>query len=208
MRVLVTGFTPFGGETLNPAYEAVKMLPEIIAGADLIRMEIPTVFGKAGDVLEEGIQKYSPDIVVCVGQAGGASSIMVEKVAINYVYARIPDNEGHQPQDQSIRADGPAAYFASVPVTAMVSAVKALGIPAAVSYSAGTFVCNDIFYSLMYLIERNYPQMKGGFIHVPYFPEQTAQKSGQVPSMAMEITAEGLCAAVEAAVKLCADANG
>ena len=154
MKILLTGFDPFGGESVNPAYEAVKLLPDEIGGAQIIKLEVPTVFGKAGEALEEGIRLHEPDVVICVGQAGGRSGMSVEKVAINYQDARIADNEGRQPIDVPIREDGDTAYFATVPVKAMVAKMRENGIPAFVSYTAGTYVCNELMYALLYMINR------------------------------------------------------
>lgn len=208
MKVLITGFDPFGGETVNPAYEAVKLLPDSIAGAEIVKKEVPTVFGKAGKVLEQYIEEENPDVVICVGQAGGRSGICPEKVAINFSDARIVDNEGNQPTDHVIKKDGENAYFATVPVKAMVNRIRKRGIPAIVSYTAGTFVCNDIMYSLLYLIHKKYPDIRGGFIHVPYAAEQVVDKANGTPSMSLSMISEGLLAAVEAAVDTKEDEGG
>ena len=154
MKILVTGFDPFGGESVNPAYEAVKLLPDVIGGAEIFKLEIPTVFSLSGQAVEEGIRKYQPDVVICVGQAGGRASISVEKVAINFVDARIPDNNGEQPLDEPLQADGPAAYFATLPVKAMVQHVKEAGLPCYLSFTAGTYVCNSIMYNVLYMCEK------------------------------------------------------
>lgn len=200
MKVLVTGFNPFGGEKVNPALEAVKRLPSEIAGAEIRTLEIPTVFIKSGRVLESGIKELRPDVVICVGQAGGRSIIAVEKVAINLAEARIKDNEGNQPTDRKIKEDGENAYFTSLPAKAMVMNIRKNGIPANISYTAGTFVCNDIMYTLLYLIDRKYPGIRGGFIHVPFVPEQTVGKPDGTPSMSLEMIRDGLTYAIEAAV--------
>lgn len=201
MKILITGFDPFGGSSINPAYEAVKLLPDEIKGAQLIKLEIPTVFKKDGEVLRAGIVEHRPDVIICVGQAGGRSGISVEKVAINLMEARIPDNEGQQPSDEMIYEDGEMAYFASVPVKAMVQSIREKGIPARVSYTAGTFVCNDVMYRLLYMIEGLYPQYKGGFIHVPYLPEQVVDLPEGTPSMSAEMIARALEIALEAVVE-------
>lgn len=200
MKVLVTGFAPFGGEKINPAWEAVKQLPHEIAGAEIATLEIPTVFIKSGRALESGIKELQPDIVICVGQAGGRSIITVEKVAINLAEARIKDNEGNQPTDRKIKEDGENAYFTSLPAKAMVVNIRRNGIPANISYTAGTFVCNDIMYTLLYLIDKKYPGIRGGFIHVPYVPEQTVGKPDGTPSMSLAMIRDGLTYAIEAAV--------
>ncbi len=192
MKIMMTGFDPFGGDTINPAYEAVKMLPDEIGGAQIIKLEIPTVFGKAGDVLGQAIEAHRPDAVICVGQAGGRSGMSVEKVAINLQDARIADNEGGQPVDCVIKEDGDTAYFATVPVKAMVAKMRENGIPAFVSYTAGTFVCNDLMYSLLYLISKKYPDIRGGFMHVPFAMGQTVDKPNGTAAMAIESIAKGL----------------
>lgn len=201
MKVLVTGFDPFGGEKLNPAYEAVKMLPDRIAGAEIVKVEVPTVFAECGDALERAMDANHPDIVICVGQAGGRSGMTIERVAVNIADARIPDNAGGQPQDEPIRKDGDRAYFATVPTRAMVERIQSRGIPAFLSYTAGTYVCNCIMYHLLYLNERKYPGTTGGFIHVPYECSQTVGKPLGTPSMSLEKIAEALQAAIEAAVE-------
>lgn len=198
MKILITGFDPFGGASINPAFEAVRLLPDEIAGNTIIKKEIPTIFGKDEEVLRETIKQVKPDVVLCVGQAGGRSGMTVEKVAINLMEARIPDNAGNQPSDTPIHEDGPTAYFASIPVKRIVQNIKDHKIPARVSYTAGTFVCNDIMYRLLYLIDRKYPQMRGGFIHVPYCPEQTVELPDGTPSMSIETISRALQYAVEA----------
>lgn len=200
MKILITGFDPFGGETVNPAYEAVKLLPDTIAGAEIIKLEVPTRFHRAGAVLEDAMQRHKPDAVICVGQAGGRAAITPEKVAINLMDGRIPDNAGYQPVDAPIREDGETAYFTSLPVKAMVQRMRDAGIPAAVSYTAGTYVCNYLLYTLLYLIDKKYPNVRGGFIHVPYAMEQVINKPLGTPSMDLRQITRGLETAVEAVV--------
>lgn len=197
MKILLTGFEPFGGEKVNPAYEAVIRLPEEIAGARIVKLELPTVFRRSAQQLEQAVREERPDVVLCVGQAGGRADISVEKVAINLMDARIADNAGYRPSDEPIREGGETAYFSTVPVKSMVEAVRACGIPAHVSYSAGTYVCNFILYELLAMASERYPQMWGGFIHVPYEPAQTVGKAAETPSMPVETIADGLKAAVE-----------
>lgn len=208
MKVLVTGFDPFGGEKINPAWEAVKLLPNEIARAEIIKVEVPTVFKKSGLTLEKAIEDHEPDIVICVGQAGGRSAITVEKVAINFAEGRIADNEGNQPSDAKIKEDGETAYFATVPIKAMVMNMRKVDVPAHISYTAGTFVCNDIMYSLLYTLKKKYPRMRGGFIHVPFISEQVVGKPDGTPSMATETIVKGLKAAIEAAVENETDIKG
>ena len=198
MKILITGFDPFGGETVNPAYEAVKLLPDTIAGDEIIKLEVPTRFHHAGAVLEDAMQRHKPDAVICVGQAGGRAAITPEKVAINLMDGRIPDNAGYQPVDVPIWEDGETAYFTSLPVKAMVQRMRDAGIPAAVSYTAGTYVCNYLLYTLLYLIDKKYPNVRGGFIHVPYAMEQVINKPLGTPSMDLRQIARGLETAVEA----------
>lgn len=200
MKVLITGFDPFGGEKINPAYEAVKGLEDNIKGVEIVRKEISTVFRKSINQLEKAIEEENPDIVICVGQAGGRYDITVERVAVNIDDARIEDNDGNQPIDTPIFEDGENAYFASIPIKAMVQKMKESGIPASVSNSAGTFVCNHIMYGLLYLIDKKYPHIRGGFIHVPYLPEQVVGK-GNMASMSTENIIKGLTLAIEAALE-------
>lgn len=201
MKILITGFDPFGGETVNPAFEAVKLLPDTIAGACIIKQEIPTQFRSAGAVLEAALREHAPDVVLCVGQAGGRAAITPEKVAINLMDAGIPDNAGDQPADAPVKEDGETAYFTTLPVKAMVEKIRAAGIPAALSYTAGTYVCNCLMYTLLYLIDKKFPGVRGGFIHVPYAMEQAVGKPLGTPSMDLHQIARGLEYAVEAIVE-------
>lgn len=199
MKILVTGFDPFGGEEINPAIEAVKLLPDTIQGADIIKLEIPTVFHKAAQVLTSKALDVQPDVILNIGQAGGRTSLSVERVAINQDDARIPDNEGNQPIDQPIQELGQPAYFSTLPIKAMVSRIQEAGYPALISNSAGTFVCNHIMYQSLYLVQNELPETKAGFIHIPYMSEQVLDKPGQ-PSMALGDMAKGIEAAIEAIV--------
>ncbi|MCC2255063.1 pyroglutamyl-peptidase I [Ruminococcus sp. CLA-AA-H200] len=201
MKVLVTGFDPFDGESVNPAFEAVKLLPDKIADAEIIKLEIPTVFTRSAEVVEKAIEEYQPDIVLSIGQAGGRSCVTVEKVAINLAEARIPDNDGEQPLDQALREDGDTAYFATVPVKAMVANMRKHGIPAHISYTAGTFVCNSVMYHVLYLLDKKFPGVHGGFIHVPYESSQVVDKPNGTPFMPVDQIAKALEYAIEAAVK-------
>lgn len=199
-KVLITGFDPFGGESINPAFEAVKALPNIIEGYEIIKKEIPTVFKKSYEILFETIKEVNPEIVICVGQAGGRFEVSPERVAINIDDARIKDNDGNQPIDTPVFADGENAYFTNLPIKAMVENMKKGGVPAVVSNTAGTFVCNHIMYSLMYYINKNNLDIRGGFIHVPYLPEQVIDKKGQ-PYMSQELITRGLELSIAAAIK-------
>ena len=199
MKILVTGFDPFEGEPTNPAIESVKRIDNEIEGAEIIKLEIPTVFQKSADVVEAKIREINPDVVLSVGQAGGRYGITVERVAINQDDARIEDNEGNQPIDTAIREDGAPAYFATLPIKAMVEEIKKETIPASVSNTAGTFVCNHIMYQDLYLAEK-YGNIKAGFIHVPYLTEQVVDKK-DTASMSLEDIVRGLNAAIRAIVK-------
>ena len=200
MRVLVTGFEPFGGECVNPSFEAVKLLPNTVAEAEIIKLELPTVFSESAAAIEAAIQTHRPDIILSVGQAGGRRCITPEKVAINLADALIVDNAGAQPVDRPLQVDGETAYFATVPVKAMVRNMKEHGIPAEVSYTAGTFVCNAVMYNTQYLIAKKYPGIRAGFIHVPFAAEQCAGKPDGTPFMELAVIAKGLEYAIEAAV--------
>lgn len=196
MKILVTGFTPFGGEQINPSWEAARRLPNRIGGAELIKHEIPTEFDASGAALHKLLTELRPDAVLCVGQYGGANCIRVERVAINLRDARIADNAGKQPTDEPVVPGGPDAYFATIPTREIVDALHEQGIPAQLSYSAGTFVCNNLLYCALHESERSNPAPRCGFVHVPYLPEQT--KDGNAPSMGLEMTVKALHIAVEA----------
>jgi len=196
MKILVTGFDPFGGETVNPAIESVKRLPDKIGSAEIIKLEIPTVIGKSVALIQTAIGLHHPDVVLSVGQAGGRPDITVERVGINIDDCRISDNEGNQPVDMKVAVDGPAAYFATLPIKAMVENIKSHGIPASISNSAGTFICNHVFYGVAHIVATQYPAMKSGFIHIPYLPQQVLNKPG-MPSMTLDSIVQGLVCAIE-----------
>jgi len=200
MKILVTGFDPFGGEAINPAIEAVKLLPDTIKGAEIEKLEIPTVFHKSADVVREKMNEFKPDVVLNIGQAGGRMGLTPERVAINQDDARIPDNEGNQPIDLAIQEDGQPAYFSKLPIKAMVEAMKNAGIPASVSNTAGTFVCNHIMYQTLYLVDKEFPEVKAGFMHIPFMTEQVLDKPNQ-PAMSLTDMARGIEAAIEAIVE-------
>ena len=199
MKILVTGFDPFGGEKVNPALEAVKSLPSEIHGAEIHWVEIPTVFYKSAEVLEAEIVRYQPDVVLCIGQAGGRAGLTPERVAINQDDARIPDNQGNQPIDTPIRLDGEAAYFSTLPIKAMVQAIKEVGLPATVSNTAGTFVCNHLMYQALYLADKKFSHMRAGFMHIPYMTEQVINKPNTA-SMNLADIVKGIEAAIGAIV--------
>ena len=198
MKVLITGFDPFGGESINPALKAVMALPDHIGEAEVIKLEIPTVFGKSLAVIREAVALHKPDIIISVGQAGGRFGITPERVAINVDDARIKDNEGNEPIDVAVAADGPAAYFTNLPIKAMTQAMVKAGIPASVSNTAGTFVCNHVMYGVLHMIHTEFPEVRGGFIHVPYVPSQVTSKPN-MPSMSATDITKGLALCIEAA---------
>ena len=204
MKALVTGFDPFGGDEVNPSSLAVGKLKKRIAGIAVHTAELPTSYAKSAGVLRAAIDKVRPDLVLCVGQAGGRSELCLERVGINVQDARIRDNDGKQPIDIRIKDDGPPAYFSSLPIKAMATAMHGAGIPAAVSNTAGTYVCNHIMYQVLYMIDHEFPGKKGGFVHVPYLPSQVLDKPNQ-PSLGLDelVTAltAGLAAIVEFADK-------
>jgi pyroglutamyl-peptidase len=191
-KLLVTGFDPFGGESVNPAREAVMRLPDTVGDWKLTKLEIPTVFGLAAETVLQAAEELRPHAILCVGQAGGRSAVTPEVVAINLREASIPDNAGNRPVNTPVIQDAPAAYFATLPVRDMVAAVKDKGIPCALSYSAGAFVCNDLLYTLLHRYRDTDVQV--GFVHIPYLPEQA--KEG-VPSMELDTVVEALGAMIE-----------
>ena len=192
MKIIVTGFDPFGGEKINPSIECVKALPEI-EGVELIRLELPTVFKESAKRLNEVINDVKPDAVLSVGQAGGRPGITMERIAINVDDARIPDNISQQPIDEAIQLDGEAAYFTTLPIKRIVKAIREAGISAEVSNSAGTFVCNHIMYQALFAATKADKPFKAGFMHIPFIPEQTADK----PSLPLEESTKALQIAIE-----------
>ena len=204
MKVLVTGFDPFGGESINPAWEAVKVIKDEIAGAEIVKMQIPTVVGKSIAKVHDKMVEINPDIVIAVGQAGGRFGVTPERVAINVTDARIPDNEGNQPIDEPIFADGDAAYFSNLPVKAMVQAIKDAGYPSVLSNTAGTYICNHVMYGILYYIQKEFPNARGGFIHVPYEASQVVNKPNTASMAIADITAS-IEAAIKAAVENATD---
>lgn len=194
MTILITAFAPFQQETVNATMEALSLLPDTVKGAVLHKHILPVVFGQAAQELCALADTLQPDAVVCLGQASGRPDITPERVAINIQDARIPDNGGNQPSDAPIRADGPAAYFSTLPIRSMVQAMKDAGVPASVSNTAGTFVCNDLMYSLLDHLAEQGKAIPAGFIHIPATPLQAAERP--TPSMSPETTAKGLEAAL------------
>lgn len=189
-KLLITGFDPFGGASINPAWEAVKLLPNQIGNFEVHKLEIPTVFGIAAQTVIAKAEEVEPGVILCVGQAGGRDAVTPERIAVNIRDARIPDNAGNQPRGEFVVSEGPAAYFSTVPVTEMAQAIRDAQIPGTVSNSAGAFVCNDTLYSLLHHYAGTGIQV--GFLHVPYLPEQGS------PSLPLEKTVAALIAAIKA----------
>ena len=202
-NILLTGFAPFGGEDVNPSWEAVARLDgSVLDGHRVVARRLPVAFGAALDALGDALRETSPVLVLCVGQAGGRAQLSLERVAINVDDARIADNAGASPVDAPIIAGGPAAYFATLPIKAMLAALREAGIPAEVSQTAGTFVCNHVFYGLMHAL-RDAP-VRGGFLHIPYAPDQAARHVG-APSLAIDTVVEGLRIALRTAIATTTD---
>lgn len=189
-KLLICGFMPFGGEDINPSWEAVKRLPSEISEYSLTKMQIPVVFGEAYREVLNMAEKIVPDAILCIGQAGGRSAITPELVGINLRYAKIPDNKGNQPLDEPVASEGKVAYFSTLPVRKMAEAIKSAGIPSELSYSAGAYVCNDLLYSLLSRFEGT--ETRVAFIHVPYIIEQE-----KTPSLSLDDVVRGLVIAVE-----------
>ncbi|UNK50229.1 pyroglutamyl-peptidase I [Lysobacter sp. S4-A87] len=204
--VLLTGFAPFGGEDSNPSWDAVCALDgEQILGHRIATRCLPVEFGASLQTLRRALDETAPVLAICVGQAGGRAQIALERVAINVDDARIADNAGAQPIDEAVVAGGPAAYFSDLPIKAMLSALRAAGIPAEVSQSAGTYVCNHVFYGLMHAL-RSVPGVRGGFIHIPYAPAQAARHPG-APSLPPGVVSQALRLAVATALTVEHDAR-
>lgn len=189
-KLLITGFEPFGGEEINPSWEAVRRLPAEINGYSLTTLLLPVVFGEAAQAVIAEAEKISPDAIICIGQAGGRNAVTPEIVGINLRHATIPDNSGHQPKDEPIIAGGATAHFSTLPVRKISEAIKSAGIASQVSYSAGAYVCNDVLYTLLAHFENSGTRV--GFIHIPYSTEQNKE-----PSMDMNDIIKGLTVAIE-----------
>ena len=193
MKLLLTAFDPFGGASVNPALEAVKLVGKV-DGVDIIKLEVPTVFGRAVEIVTAAIDEHKPDAVLCVGQAGGRPDLTPERVAINVDDARIPDNGGNQPVDVPVVAGGPAAYFSTLPIKAMAAKIREAGLPASVSNSAGTFVCNHLMYGVLHHLAQHCPNVRGGFLHAPFAEGQTEN----APCLPVTDIARGIEAAISA----------
>ncbi|MGC4193130.1 MAG: pyroglutamyl-peptidase I [Thermomicrobiales bacterium] len=206
LTVLMTGFAPFGGETVNPSWQAVQRVAATWDGpATLTVVELPVVFGESAGVLHRVMRQVQPDLVIAVGQSGGRTQVTPERIAINVDDARIPDNVGNQPIDAPIDPDGPAAWFTTLPVKRAVAAMRDREIPAAVSNSAGTYVCNHVFYHLMSIIAAEFPATRGGFIHVPFSTEQVAASGSPQPGLPVATIADGLTIMLRTALETCDD---
>lgn len=194
--ILLTGFEPFGGESTNPSWSAAREAAARLraGGLEVQAVELPCVFGDAVRVLEAAMEQYRPDLVICAGQAGGRARVSLERIAINCDDARIPDNAGNAPVDQPVVTGGPAAYFSTLPVKAALADLLAAGIPAEVSQTAGTYVCNHVFYGLMHAL-RHRPGTRGGFVHVPFEPAQLPPGSTD-PALPLEQLVEALAVVV------------
>lgn len=190
--ILLTGFEPFGGESVNPSWEAAQLAANLLdaAGEPATAVQLPCVFGTSIEALRQAVRTHTPSAVLCVGQAGGRSEISLERVAINVDDARLPDNAGNQPIDDPISESGPAAYFSTLPLKRSLRALSIAGLPAAVSQTAGTYVCNHVFYGLMELLAQDGGGIRGGFIHVPFSTEQAAVHNA--PGLTIEHMAEAL----------------
>lgn len=190
--ILLTGFEPFGGEATNPSWDAAQRAAERLTshGSPAVAVQVPCVFDTSRTVLQDALERYRPEIVLSVGQAGGRECVSLERVAINVDDARIPDNAGNQPVDRPIEEDGPAAYFSTLPVKACRKAVARAGVPVEVSQSAGTYVCNHLFYGLMSALAAGDGAVRGGFVHVPYSTEQGLANG--LPGLAIEDMVEAL----------------
>ena len=199
MKILITAFEPFGGESVNPAQEAVALVKDRIANAQIVKCTVPVVFGKAIETVCAAIDREKPDAVLCIGQAGGRFGLTPERVAINVDDARIPDNDGNQPVDRPIAAEGATAYFATLPIKAMVEAIQRAGVPASLSTTAGTYVCNHLMYGVLHHLACFHPTVRGGFMHVPYLHEQVKDKPN-IPSLSVSEIAAGIEAALEAII--------
>ncbi|MBX9900430.1 MAG: pyroglutamyl-peptidase I [Burkholderiaceae bacterium] len=213
-RILLTGFDPFGGEKINPSWEIAKSLDGMKIGksAQIISRQLPCEFGTSLHLLEAALRELQPSMVICLGQAGGRAEMSLERIAINLDDARIPDNAGAQPIDNTIIPDAPAAYFSTLPIKAMMQSLQKQGIPAAISQTAGTYVCNHVFFGLMHVATTHQCIEKAGFVHIPYLPSQ-AIKFPQAPSMSFDVMRAGVVCMIDTAlnrkedVKLAAGAN-
>ena len=195
MKILVTGFEPFGGEMRNPSAEVVESLPNAVGTIEIIKLILPVERYTCAELVKQAVEQHHPDAILSVGQAGGRAAVSVERVAINLDDYRIDDNVGNQPKEEPVVPGGPDAYFTNIPVEDLARNIRALGVPAAQSLSAGSFVCNHLMYSVRHWLEEQGLPTKFCFIHVPWLPEQILHKPGQ-PSMSMELIRKAVDVAV------------
>ena len=197
MKLLLTAFEPFGGESINAALEVSKQLPERIGGIELEKLTVPTTFYGCTRTVLEAVEEKKPDFVLMLGQAAGRSALTLERIAINCMDARIEDNEGFRPVDQPVVEGGPAAYFSTLPIKQMTEAIRVDGIPGEVSNSAGTFVCNALFYGVLHGLASKSSPVKAGFLHVPILPEQAKLREKPTPSLPLDTIVRGVIAAIQ-----------
>lgn len=202
-RILVTAFEPFGTETVNASQQALLLLPELphAPGVELTTAVLPVEFGRAVEILQTTIGACRPDVVICVGEAGGRAMVTVERFAVNLNDAPIPDNVGHQPVEEPAVVGGPVAYATTLPAARLVETLRAAGIPASKSSTAGTYVCNHVFYGLMHHIATREPHVRGGFVHVPYLHEQVLGRSDAPPSLSLASVTEALRLVVDVSAR-------
>jgi len=204
---LVTGFEPFAGEEVNPSQEIARALDGAsIAGHRIVGATLPTEFARALPALEALLAEHTPDLVLALGQAGGREGISLERVAVNLIDARIADNNGAQPVDVAVAADGPNAYFSTLPIKAMLARLQEARIPAGISHTAGTFVCNQVFYGLAHALATRHSGVRGGFVHVPYLPQQ-AQRHAGAPSLPLDAMVEAVRLCLETALTTTGDVH-
>lgn len=196
MKLLVTAFDAFGGDRVNATEEVLRELPDTIAGAQIVPLLLPTVFGRAAELAAAEAERICPDAILCLGQAATRNAVTPERVAINVMDARIPDNDGAQPVDEPVVSGGPAAYFSTLPVKAMVEAVRAAGVSAELSNSAGTFVCNSLMYAMLHHTHTRRPGVPCGFLHIPALRAQPGD-----PGVSKEDAVKAVAASIEAIIK-------
>ena len=201
IKILITAFDAFGGDAINAAQETVREVSVPAEDIELIRLELPTVFGRSAELLTQAMQTHRPDAVICVGQASGRAAVTVERVAVNIMDARIPDNAGCQPVDEPVDADGPAAYFSTLPIKQIAAAIHACGVEAEISNTAGTYVCNQLMYSGLHYAAVHDPQMQVGFIHVP----NLAGAGGEAGAGQTAMDREKIVLALETAIEVTAE---
>ncbi|MGX4763864.1 pyroglutamyl-peptidase I [Holzapfeliella sp. JNUCC 72] len=201
MKILVTAFEPFGKNTINASAEVLKKLPSQIKNSKIEKLLLPTVFKKATDELMTFLNRFQPDVVISMGEAGGRSQVTVERVAINIDDARLPDNDNQKPNQELIRADGDDGYFATLPINAIVDAIQSINIPASISNTAGTYVCNHVMYEGLYWAKNQEKIVQSGFIHLPYLPEEVVQSGQNLPSLSLDLMTKAIESAIKTIIK-------